>query len=129
MDEQETYQVYVGVMKLHKKYAMRDMGNLPGLIADINQLNSSHNHNFCNAMTDILRKWFLGYYGSVKPERVTEMYTDLWRLHKKYLRQERDETFWKMVTEEFREIYEKYGGAVQVRKYLLAVADALEYVT
>lgn len=127
MNEKEIYQIYVGVMKIHKKYAdhVRDSNYLSAMIADINQLNSTYNSNFCNAMTDALRRWMAGKIQGVEPEKIKELYTELWLFHKKYLNQERTDAYWSEVVDGVDVLAKKYGTK-QVELFLLAVADELE---
>lgn len=131
MNEKEIYAVYVGVMKIHKKYVahVRDMAYLPELIAEINQLNSSRNSNFCNAMTEVLRQWFIGHFSGAGPDGLKDLYTDLWHLHKKYMGVERDDTVWKMAVDDIAALDKKHGGCRQLQLYALAVMDELESKT
>lgn len=128
MNEKEIYSVYVSIKNIHKKYAahVRDMAYLPELIADINQLNSSHNSNFCNAMTEVLRQWFIGRFPGVEPEKLADAYRELWFLHKKYIGTQHDDAFWQAVTADIEKLNRDYGGCRQLQLYALAIEDELE---
>lgn len=131
MDIKTTYEVYNALMKLHKKYAahVRDMAYLPELIADINKLNSAHNSNFCNAMTEVLRQWFTGRFPGVEPEKLADAYKELWYLHKKYIGVQYDDTIWQMITEDIRKLSEEYGGCRQLQLHALAITEEMERPT
>lgn len=127
MNEKEIYQIYVGVMKLNKKYmSYRKVDKyIPEFIKDINDLNSKYNSNFCNAMTEILRRWFTGKLLGVGDSQLQDFYTDLWKLHKKYILRERNDSFWENLIEEVDKLGAKYS-VNQCEKVLLAMVDELE---
>lgn len=131
MNDTEAHAIYERLMNIQKRYApyVRNMAYLPALIADINQLNSAHNSNFCNAMTEVLRQWFIGRFPGMESGELRNAYIELWNLHKKYIGVQHDETMWQMITEDTRELSEKYGGCRQLQLYALAIADELERST
>ncbi|MDO5540583.1 MAG: hypothetical protein Q4F83_11025 [Eubacteriales bacterium] len=127
MDEKAIYQIYVGLMKLHKKYAAWNDKRqcLSVLIAEINQMNVAFNSNFCNAMTDVLRRWGINGFHSLDVNVVAQFYTDLWRFHKKYIDPPRNDAYWRAVTEEVEQLDKKYGLR-PLQEYMLAIMDELE---
>ena len=114
MSEKEIYAVYVGIKNVHKKYAahVRDMTYLPALIADINKLNSTCNSNFCNAMTEVLRQWFIGRFLGVDSGKLKDF-----------------DTVWKMTIDDIEALNKKFGECRQLQLYALAILDELECST
>ena len=127
MEEKEAYQVYVGVLKLHKKYIGLDpnMENLSLFISDINTVNSTLNLNLCNALTEILRQWFICGFRNLEESKIAEYYTDLWKFHKKYFTPEHDDKFWEELTEESCMLSKKYKFC-QCRNMILAILSDIE---
>lgn len=127
MNEKQVYQIYANIMKIHKKFIgeIPDHDHLTAIVAAINALNSVNNSNFCNAMTDVLRRWFINGFVGVEPTGITLFYTDLWRLHKRYMGQDRNDDLWEAVVGEIGELNKKYVFR-SFQEYALAIADELE---
>lgn len=128
MDERATYGVYNSLMKLHLKYAdcKADREHAAALVAEINAINSQFNSNFCNSMTDALRRWFLLGFPGVEKDGVKAFYVEIWQLHKKYIGMQRDNTFWQMATEDLHDLGGKYGYNKPVQDMALSIMDELE---
>lgn len=126
MDDKNTYRVYVGVMKLHKKYVGKHfLDYSEEFVSDINSMNSSFNSNFCNAMTDILRRWYIKGLRGIEQDDIAKFYTDLWRFHKKYLGHACSDECWKLAVDEARQLDKKYVSA-WVQEFILAIMDDIE---
>lgn len=127
MDEKQIYHIYAGILKLHKLfYGRKATGeDMTGFITSLNVLNSAHNSNFCNAMTDVLRRWFTRGFSGLEADEIAPFYTDLWRFHKKYLGQENSDRFWEDAVDETRRLNQKYTFP-EFQKFTLAIMDELE---
>lgn len=126
MDEKRVYRIYVGVMRLHKKYAGKQFSEcLNNFITDINAMNNSFSSNFCNAMTDILRQWFLKGFYEAENYDIAEFYTDLWRFHKRYLTHPHTDEYWPRCMDDARQIDKKYAS-IWVQKFITEIMNDLE---
>lgn len=127
MDEKKTYQVYVGAMKLHKKYfgQKADEEHLNSFVTDVNAMNSMFNSNFCNVTTEHLRQWFIDKFCNVSLSDIAGFYTDMWRLHKKCIAMEQTDDFWRDFMSETERLQKKYPFR-QYQWFVLAIADDLE---
>lgn len=122
------YGIYTDVLGLHRKY-IQHIGvkqRQAEFMADVNRVNAKHNSMFCSALTDALRQCFVGWCLGVEEEKLTELYTDLWRLHKTFMDQERSDEFWDAVIREAVKIDKKYTNNGYVVRCLTAIADALD---
>lgn len=129
MDEKTTYQIYVSLMRLHKKHAKQRAStrdNLTNFVTDINIVNSTFNSNFCNAMTESLRQWYVNEFHGIEEKDIPQFYTELWHFHKKYINATQDESFWEKLMNEIQQLsLEKYNFR-SFQLFALAIADELE---
>lgn len=89
-------------------------------------MNSEFNCNFCNSVTEILRKWFIcGFYGLSDCE-ISEFYTCLWRFHKNCIGLIQDDEFWRRFLEEARRMGKEKYGFKFFHLFVLAIAEELE---
>lgn len=103
-----------------------DECNIRKFVEDINSMNSEFNYNFCNSVTEILRKWFIcGFYGLSDCE-IAGFYTYLWRFHKKRICVKQDDEFWKLFLEETQRINREKYSFKFFNMYISAIAEDLE---
>lgn len=128
------YSLYTDLIKLHKKYALTDTENAAGdIIADINAINDKYQVNYCNALTDALRRWHLELFsGATMAEQIKTFYTDLWKLHKKYAAGKLEHNAADFIKES-QTLSEKYSDPYKrnrpVETILMALADEIEKPT
>lgn len=115
MSDREVYNVYNAVMKLHVKYAAtrRSTQNVAALVADINKLNDELHCNFCNAMTDALRRWYMVGLQGVETKDIKALYARAWMTHKKYIGGKLTDEQWRALTDDVRDLFINLPRAAQ----------------
>ena len=126
------YGLYTDLIKLHKKYALEEKpdGNI---IEDINAINDKYQADYCNALTDSLRRWNKEQWsGANTAEQIKEFYTGIWKLHKKYAPGKLEHNAGDYIRESTL-LAEKYSDPQRrnrpVETIMMALADEIEKPT
>ena len=126
------YALYTDLIKVHKKYALEH--SQENIIVDINAINDKYQANYCNALTDALRRWKQEmFYGALTNDEIKAFYTDIWKLHKKYAADKLSSKAGEYIKESAL-LSEKYSGDPYkrnrpVESILVALADEIENPT
>lgn len=109
--KQETYGVYVGLLKIHKDFA-----DIPPCRAErekfikrINTLNAQYNSLFCYGMCEALRKWFLKQFENMKKKDIPQLYADIWSFHKAWIGKKETDDDWEAIMKEVNVIKNAWG--------------------